>query len=90
MSIDATKAAKPAAGQVLGVMNEAEWLVCRDPKPMLDFVRGKVSERKLRLFAVACCRRIWDLLTDARSKRAVFADELLAEVLSNVDLLYGV
>lgn len=30
-------------------MTEADWLRCTGP--MLDFVRGKASERKLRLFA---------------------------------------
>lgn len=37
-------------------MNEAEWLTCQDPYPMLQCLADKkVSERKSRLFAVACC-----------------------------------
>lgn len=45
-------------------MTEQEWLSCDDPEPMIQFSRDKVNNRKLRLFACACCRNIWHLLDD--------------------------
>ena len=39
-------------------MTGAEWLSGDDPAVMLEFIRVKASTRRLRLFAVACCRRV--------------------------------
>src|SRR6516225_1318251 len=54
-------------------VTEAEWLACTAPQKMLEFLRasGKLTERKARLLSAACCRRIWTLLTDQRSRTAV-------------------
>jgi hypothetical protein len=52
-------------------MTEAEWRTCISPEAILNFLTRKASERKLRLYAVGCCKRIWSLLTDERCRHAV-------------------
>src|SRR6266851_7257690 len=52
-------------------MTEKEWLACAVPEQMLEFLRSKGSDRKFLLFACECCRRIWPLITDDRSRKAV-------------------
>jgi hypothetical protein len=60
-------------------MTKEEWLACTDPKAMLDFLGDSASDGKLRLFAVACCRRIWPLVADTKSRQAVEISEQYAD-----------
>ena len=41
-------------------MNREQWAKCQDARRMLDYLREKASERKLRLYAVAVCCLSWD------------------------------
>ena len=52
-------------------MTETRWLACDDPGLMLEFVWDRVSDRKLRLFAVSCCRRLWHYLDDEKGRAAL-------------------
>jgi hypothetical protein len=60
-------------------MTEAKWLACTDPEPMLDFLRGKLSERKLRLFACACCRQVRPFSQEENYRRALETAERHAD-----------
>jgi hypothetical protein len=73
-------------------MNERQWLRSNKPRDMVQAmhpnakfryhgskVPGPLDRRKLRLFACACGRRIWDLLGDERSRRAVEVAEAFAD-----------
>ncbi len=66
-------------------MNEEAWVTSRDPQAMLAHVKARASDRKLRLFAVACCRQlVWPQLRDGRCREAVAVAERFADGLANV------
>jgi hypothetical protein len=65
-------------------VTEAEWLNTENQLDQLKYVRGKASERKLRLFACAVVRCAWKWLIRKRNRQAVetaerFADGLATE-----------
>jgi hypothetical protein len=61
-------------------MTESEWLACAEPTPMLKFLLGKASDRKLRLFVCACCRGVWHLLADGGRSRSPKSSRYAVEV----------
>ena len=68
-------------------MTEREWLAESDADIMLEFLRGGLSPRKLRLFTVAIVRPFWEMLIDPRSREAVVVAERVADHPEMVDLL---
>jgi hypothetical protein len=70
-------------------MTEAEWLACTNlPEMMYElYERNRYSLRQERLFSCACCRRIWHLLTDERSRVAVQVAEHYIDGLASWDEL---
>jgi hypothetical protein len=63
-------------------MTEQEWLSGADPRPMLEYLGDKASERKLQLFACACCRRIPGFLESEPDRQGLELTELYADGLA--------
>jgi hypothetical protein len=62
-------------------VTESQWLAATDPAEMVDWLdqAGRLSERKARLFMVACCRRLWPQVMGGLGARAVKVAERYAD-----------
>jgi hypothetical protein len=67
-------------------LTEAEWLAAENPVPLLEYLRqhhhiarDSGGRRRLRLFACACCRSVWEHFHDERCRRAVEVSERFAD-----------
>ena len=60
-------------------MTEAEWLSSNYTEKLLNFLNGKVSNRKLRLFSVGCCKYIQHLMPEPQCQDAVSTAERFAD-----------
>jgi hypothetical protein len=70
-------------------MTEQQWLASRSALAMLQHLcercgvaRRKNGRRKLRLFACACCRRVWDRLKEERDRQIIEIAENFADGLA--------
>ena len=74
-------------------MDEGQWAEGSNLDRMIDQLtrfgraKGKSGHRRMRLYACACCRRIWHLLSDQRSRDAVLVSERFGEGLASVEEL---
>jgi hypothetical protein len=68
-------------------MTERKWLRGENYKPMLCYLEGKVSDRKLRLFAAAGAWQVRHLMRSERSLAALEAAERFADGLACVEEL---
>jgi hypothetical protein len=60
-------------------MTETQWTSGADPGLMLEFLKNQASDRKLRLFAAACCRCSTKHMMDESNRRVVDIAERYAE-----------
>src|SRR5262245_37467834 len=60
-------------------MNEHAWLNESEPDGMLRLLGARAGDRKLRLFACACLRELWDRTNSLAFRRAVYMAERFAD-----------
>jgi hypothetical protein len=68
-------------------MTETEWLTAKRRSQLLRYIHETTatSDRKFRLFAVACCRRVAEQIPDSTLTEVIEACERLAEGLDAED-----
>jgi hypothetical protein len=60
-------------------MTEQEWLAGNNPGTMLLLAHGRATDRKLRLFACACCRAAWNQFVPPVAVGVVAATEAFSD-----------
>jgi hypothetical protein len=70
-------------------MTEAEWLACPEPESLLKHIRDGASDRRLRLFACACCYRVYAGQEEGDEWAAVGVAERYADGLASAEELAG-
>ncbi len=62
-------------------MTEADWLAANRPLKLLRYLQAATdtSDRKLRLFGVACCRRVEEQMSEATLAQVIDGCERLAD-----------
>ncbi len=66
----------------IGPFREAEWLACNVPQLLVQWREDGASDRKRRLFGCACCRLVWEQLTDPFVREGVVVAERFADGLA--------
>ncbi len=63
-------------------MTEAEWLACEDPEKLVNHAHRKknlLTDRKFRLFAVACARAVWSRIATDNGRTVLEVAERYAD-----------
>ncbi len=60
-------------------MTEVQWRTSCVPRELVAHIKKTNNLRKMRLFVCGCCRRIWDVIPDERSRVAVLVAERFAD-----------
>ena len=71
-------------------MTEQEWFETYSFFQMLQGIHDRLSERKLRLYACGCCRRVWHHFDDVAFQRAVELSEKFADGQTTLEELEAV
>ncbi len=60
-------------------MTQSEWLTSTNLRAMMHFASGQTDARRLRLFACACCRQVWNRFIDPHTVGVVAVAEAFAD-----------